>query len=123
MNELYYFGCIRQVGHFLFQSDNGRAVACHYAPRPFANRFGYNGERLDGMFCPPATWGTQVWMESNVGKWRIISWCDNSVDSRTGSHSTFIGYDYSTAEALLEDAKLRFSEVFARQPQVRKGEA
>lgn len=123
MNELYYFGCMHQSGHYLFEQDakSGCVIGSRYPSGDLQERFGRNGERLDGMFCPPKPWGTQRWMESNIGQWRIVSWHDHSVDARYGSHSTFIGRGYESAQALVDDAKVRFKEVFDRQPEVKAG--
>jgi hypothetical protein len=117
---IFYFGCIEDKGHYLWQKEqDGNIVFARYVHPDFANRFGANGTKLDGTFCPPEQSGTLSWMGSQVGPWVIISWWDNSVDHRPGSHSTFVTR-HGTHDELFERAKKDWPEVFARQPKVTK---
>jgi hypothetical protein len=119
--EIYYFGCVDQVGHGLHRKFQGHIVSVQGGVQPdFEQRFGQNGRMLDRTFCSPTNWGTYTYMESVVGPWYIVSWCDFSVDKRPGSHSTFVGRTGSH-DKLMERARAEFPEIFKRQPEVKKG--
>lgn len=121
MSVIYYFGCSQRSGHYLFEAEDGWLRSCRLYTEKDFERFGNHGARLDGLFCPPSNWSTQLWMESAVGPWRIISWWDNSIDTRPGSHSTFVGKGYASGEELLAAARPLFREVFDRQRLPMKG--
>lgn len=117
--QLFYFGCMGQVGHGLYASVNGHVQSCStYTPPGGLPASLARG--LDGTFVPPQKWGCGSYLESSVPPWRIISWHDNSVDTRPGSHSTFIGCGFETVEEMIEAAREQFPEVFRRQA-VRRG--
>jgi hypothetical protein len=112
MENLFYFGCLRDVGHYFWETENHRKV----------NEVGTGIPRnlftaLDGTFCPPPNLAAGLVQSSNVGPWMIISWWDNSIDRRPGSHSTFIGKGFQFTHELFEEAQLKFPSVFARQKQ------
>ncbi len=111
---LYYFGCrTGEAGHYLFD-ENFRTL--RGSNNPFSSSL---SSALDGAFVPDIRFGhPPVVLGSRVGAWTIASWVDNSVDTRPGSHSTFIGRGYSTASQLMEDARRRFPAVFTRPRQV-----
>lgn len=109
---MFYFGCGEESGHFLFDADAHR-VPRHHIPRdfPFGN---YDG--IDGTFCPP---GEQV--QGRIAIWRadgwaVLSWWDRSVDTRPGSHSTFVlrTQGNPTDRELVRSAVAAFPWVFAR---------
>lgn len=115
---LFYFGCLHQSGHYLFEPP-GVSVRGYTEIKCMSQAL---RRSLDTAFCPPETWQPGIWLESMVPPWRIVSWWDRSVDSRPGSHSTFIGAGYDSAEELLTAARNLFPQVFARQRvQIRKG--
>src|SRR5678816_4396454 len=84
MTQLYYFGCWSDKGHYLH--DQHGQIAPHTIgislPLSYA---------LDGAFCPLSTEPEGAWQFSQVGPWYIASCWDFKIDSRPGSHSTFIG--------------------------------
>lgn len=106
MKRLYYLGCrTGDKGHFLWTrqwSGAGWGI-----PEMSDQLRG----ALDGVFCPAIE---GVAMRSNVGPWRIVSWIDRSVDSRPGSHSTFVGIGYEREEEMVVDAVIQFPDVFQR---------
>ena len=75
---------------------------------------------LDGAFVPHNQ-PEGVYKRSYVWPYTILSWVDYSVDSRPGSHSTFLFANYKTDEAfsdiLLKEAAKKFPQVFERQRQ------
>lgn len=46
--------------------------------------------------------------------WTMVAWADRSVDSRHGSHSTFIVDAEVTPERLIEMAREQWPQVFSR---------
>lgn len=109
--QVYYFGCIGQKGHFLWENEHSRIPIFQCDKIPFISREFYR--TLDGKYCPE--FASRKKKLSHSGPWLIISWWDNSVDNRPGSHSTFIGMDFKDFEEMLYAAKEKFPQVFARQ--------
>lgn len=112
MKTVFYFGCLDRHGHYLW-SDEGLQQT---GPVPYMSQtFRIS---LDGAFCPPEGWSEGLYKPSIVPPWRIISWWDRSVDTRPGSHSTFVFLqpDAGVSESeLLAMAEHEFPSVFARQ--------
>lgn len=79
----YYFGCIRTTGHHLF-SPGGACV----------DFYGFEVPNLDQSYCPAegVAQGASRLTHIKVGRneWSILSFWDNSIDKRPGSHSTFV---------------------------------
>ena len=116
---LFYFGCIGRPGHYLFQKDEQSADVRNLNSR-WVKAIGLNPailepRILDGLFVPTGS----GYRESIIPPARIVSWMDNSVDHRGGSHSTFIGFGYGKAEEMLDDAIWQFPSVMRRQPRPR----
>jgi hypothetical protein len=128
VSDILYFGCLGQSGHYLFQpevdpSRHTRTIHDGDCARFHLSHALYRA--LDTAFCPPVgTLGR--YMVSCVPPWVIVSWWDNSVDRRPGSHSTFlfrtpfeslevtIPEIINTESALIRASKV-FPEVFTRQ--------
>lgn len=114
--QIYYFGCIRSVGHYLWTSEQNQTYS-HTVKIPgiSSNLFGC----LDGIFAPPTNIAEGVYKVSSVPPLIIIGWNDRSVDARPASNSTFVFYGYDLGafapEQLLEDAAKKFPGVFSRQ--------
>lgn len=114
---LFYFGCIRVPGHYLWRTERDKIYDFRKA--------GISAElhsALDGAFCPDGikTYPRYRWLCSIVPPWTIIAWWDGSVDSRPNCCSVFIGlggFGILRRHHMLEAARLRFPSVFARQPQ------
>lgn len=102
---VYYFGC---------QKDN---KAGHYWSSHPVNMNMILCRCVDGGFTP-TNGALYRYKVSTVPPWTFISWNDNSVDKRSGSHSTFafVGYVTTDPEQLLKIAQLQFPWVFARLP-------
>jgi hypothetical protein len=110
---VYYYGCANDdAGHFLWAPDR-------------SSRFGLEGVRNFRMAQP---WGVgidgpiEADFPQTQGKahlhyrdgWTALWFWDRSVDSRPGSHSTFIAEGTLSLEAMLVLARERFPEVWAR---------
>lgn len=115
---LFYFGCIRGAGHYLWQSPGStiyaRAAASHI---PGANNKLF--ECLDGVFAPGGTTQQGVYQVSIIPPVTIVAWHDYTVDSRPGSNSALVGYGYNSAEEIIEAAKKLFPGVMSRQPELK----
>ena len=75
---------------------------------------------IDGTFPPGGIKEEQgVYQECIVPPVRILAWWDRSIDNRPQSNSALIGYDYSSASEMLEDAAKMFPSVIKRQPSLR----
>lgn len=84
---IFYYGCWdHSPGHYLYNPD-GQTVSERQLPIDFPVAL----YALDGRLLPPS----QDQLEGQLHIWRtkgwaIITFWDRSVDSRKGSHSTFI---------------------------------
>ncbi len=110
MKKLLYFGCIKDAGHYLWETQNSRIYSFNIKIPGLNKRV---LEHLDSVFTPP-DW-KPGYLISIVPPVMIVSWWDNSVDKRPGSNSAFIGYGYKSAEQILDDAVKLFPSVMSRQ--------
>ncbi len=114
MKELFYFGCIRDTGHFLWCGEN---YYCHTFHRE--SKILSVPENLlrviDGTFIPTETHNQGIYKTSNIGKTIIIAWHDYTVDSRPGSNSALIGIGFTNGEEMIDFAITKFPSVMNRQ--------
>ena len=114
MSEVFYFGCVRTSGHYLWTRNF--AVAREAGP--------FKQTHLDTPYCPgmtptsrgitPADQPEGVARITHENGWTVLSFWDRSVDNRRGSHSTFVmdgTHDFDAAVALAREA---FPRVWAR---------
>lgn len=107
--KMFYCGCHRDTGHYLWTEDEYESYR-FWEMQPW-------GVKLDGTLQPTPRDGFIV--PNGVARftheygWSALSWWDNSIDTRQGSHSTFIVEGAYTAEEVLEMAQRRFYWVFA----------
>lgn len=110
--ELFYFGCIREAGHYLWLSEHCRIWSS--TDVGISNQL---GAALDGAFCPADMNEQQRWLCSFVPPWTIVAWWDRSVDSRPNCVSVFIAKGFKDEpHRLLDNAQKLFPSVFVRQP-------
>lgn len=110
MNPLvYYFGCIRDKGHYMWHPRTQQHVQA-----TLNQPWGY---RIDGGVFPtkPDTLGAGVIQYVAKDGWSLICFADYSVDSRPGSHSTFLAHAKASADQLVVWAKNQWPEVFLRE--------
>ncbi len=106
--KCYYFGCYKDVGHFM-HSDINR----EWSDEKFckSNPWGYS---IDTKLCPITG---EIQGKCTINKkegWTCIAFWDRSVDTRFGSNSAFLAegdYDFTTMLALFKE---KFPEVFSR---------
>lgn len=114
--KLLYFGCIKEKGHFLWNSESWH----HYYDQMAKEIPGLNPNvlrHLDGVYAPYDPHEREgLYLESTIPPVRIVAWWDRSVDKRMACNSAFIGFGYDSAEEILDDAVSRFPSVMSRQP-------
>lgn len=104
-NRVLYFGCTIEPGHYLFNEAHKHL---RYEDSPVPN--------LDGGYVPHAAkHGPEgVVRVTKLNGFTILGFRDNSIDTRGGSHSTFlVPGDLSYQEAL-DQAAAAFPFVFHR---------
>lgn len=108
MSELFYFGCIGQAGHYLWASDNGRAVSTRKS-------YGFWMGRLDGVLAPIGISEKQgPTARHEMHGHTVLSFWDRSVDKRGACNSIlFIPGIHEFTDALAM-AVAAFPEVFKR---------
>ena len=112
--KMLYCGCHGDSGHYVWR-ENGERVRWGLADKeqPW-------GKAIDGGIQPLARGGYHV--PNGVARytqehgWSALSWWDNSIDTRPGSHSTFVIEGVHSAEFVLVSARIRFPWVFERFP-------
>lgn len=119
MKHLFYFGCIRSVGHYFYASESDCSIR---NPTTLGRRIGAEipyGEaifwKIDGGYAPKSSIGQGAYKESFVDPFRIIAWHDYTVDRRPGSNSALLGVGYDSVAEMLADAAIKFPSVMARQ--------
>lgn len=115
MKEVFYFGCIGQLGHYLFKAGYGSVDARAYIHRYPNNNVSFL-QFIDGIYTPAKTKEQGKYQVTQIGDNCIISWHDYTMDKRPGSNSNVIGIGYNNPEELLTDAINLFPSVFNRQP-------
>lgn len=110
--KLFYFGCIGGAGHYLWESNSSKL----YDPRVIRTD-GVNWSLLGhigGVYTRPGL-PEGVYNECIIPPLRVLAWHDYSVDKRGNSNSALIGYGYSSADEMLDDAAKKFPSVMNRQ--------
>lgn len=115
--EVYFFGCLRQAGHFLWSSS----LRHSWDLMELVGR--ETGRPLDPGFCPGSTGlsfaGRRDQVEGHAGYvrrggWTGLCWWDRSVDSRYNSNGQFWARGDHTAMALLQLGFAAFPDVQSR---------
>ena len=103
-----YFGCLRQSGHYLWHPTKGCVTRLDKA-QPW-------GHRIDGGITKDSKERENlgVVQSAKLNGWTLVTWADRSVDSRHGSHSTFIVEADVTPDRLIEMAREQWPQVFSR---------
>jgi len=107
-STVFYFGCIDRSGHYLWHPTQGEVRRMDRV-QPWGNQIdgGVAGGSKDRE-----TLG--VVHSAKLKGWTLVTWADRSVDSRHGSHSTFIVEADISPERLIELAREQWPKVFSR---------
>lgn len=103
--QFYYFGCIRDSGHYFWKSPINRGT----------NAIGPWGFRIDGGLCPKSRVEGAAAI-TKLNGWTALSFWDNSVDRRPGSNSNFLTNEDLDFEGMIAKARVRFPQVIDRLP-------
>lgn len=109
--EVLYYGCdLRESGHYAWRPNWQR----WRAPTPFDGTTG-SATMLDGGgFTPPMGEENGKARLTHVDGWTVLSFWDNSMDKRPGSHATFAVDDTVDFETMLQLAREAYPAVFGR---------
>lgn len=108
-NECFYFGCWDSVGHALCDA-RGRWVG-----KDGERLIPFNWSKLDCGFIPEANkWANGHASLTVIDGHTILSFPDNSVDSRPASHSTFIAGGVFNFDEMVELTKEAFGQIWKR---------
>lgn len=112
--EVLYYGCeLRESGHYAWRPNWQRWSA----PTPFDSNLRLPGSatELDGGFTPPMSEEKNGKARlTHVDGWTVLSFWDNSMDKRPGSHATFAVDDTVDFETILQLAREAYPAVFGR---------
>lgn len=110
MKPVYYFGCINDCGHYLWHPTKGKTHYKEINITPW-------GENIDGGIFGTSKLKNELGLIHTQTKdgWTVISFADRSVDSRLGSHSTFVVEGEFTVDELLTEARKQWPQIFSRQ--------
>ena len=110
---MYYFGCIRESGHYLWTEHLGHPSREEEKTIPW--------QRYDGALCPawPPYERSRPEEEGEAalhhhGGWTALAFWDRSVDKRGGCNSVFFAVGTYDALAMIALAKGRFPSIWAR---------
>lgn len=118
MKKLLYFGCLQDVGHYLWDGEDSCSI---YGAESLEKRTGIRAYSddifwgIDGRYVPKGTKAQGAAKETIVSPFRIVAWHDYSIDSRGASNSALLGFEYESAEEMLADAVVQYPSVMKRQ--------
>ena len=116
MNRVLYFGCWRDVGHYIWTPDRGRSLDCGQTP------WGYSVDgklqKRGGKVCRGEGIPDDAMLHHEDG-WTAFAFWDRTVDRRPGSCSVFLATGEHSREGMLNIARETFPEIWDRlHPQV-----
>ncbi len=106
---MYYFGCSREPGHFLWEDDAGFMHSkLRYDKLPW-------GYKIDSSLCTGHS-GSEEGRASLHHKdgWTAVAFWDRSVDSRPGSNSAFICDEEIDYDEMIRRSKETFPKIWER---------
>ena len=108
--QAYYFGCQRESGHYWWRPDRlPYGTSSHVAQTVGPNIH----PKVDGGFCPKRDVQGNAKL-TEIDGWTILSFWDNSIDTRKNSSSSFVAkgsYDFDAMQAI---AREQFPRVWKR---------
>lgn len=109
ITPILYFGCLSGPGHYLRDKTKSHWEQPRHSSTPW-------GVQIDGgvFDSSPRKWQAGAVHHAQKDGWTLVYWADYSVDSRPGSHSTFVIPALLSKAELLEGARHLWPEVFNR---------
>lgn len=104
--DAYYVGCVGDTGHYMWDAEL-RKDWHWFKQVPW-------GVRIDGTIPPPRNYEQGVARLEHLEGWTAVGFWDNTVDSRPGSHSTFVFRGTLTYEEAIAKARATFPTIWAR---------
>lgn len=111
MSECYYFGCVGEPGHFLYDSSLRSVGGGSITGWPW-RRGGLDCEYAPGGSDGPQKLGVTA-LAHHEG-WTVLAMWDRSVDKRGNSNAAFIARGEHDEGAMREIAAAAFPAVWAR---------
>ncbi len=116
MNAVYYFGCHKRVGHYLFESEGIHFYDMSILPwdkidgslAPTINKIGYSNHKIK-QECPQG----QSAMHHKDG-WTAVSFWDRSIDKRSNSNSNYFINKIVTWNDMVDMCKESYPETWKR---------
>lgn len=110
--KVYYFGCVEQAGHYLWDTRFQR----HYWGSAEALSIPWL-DKLDGGLCPVHNREVEGEALLHVmNGWTAIAFWDRSVDKRGKCNSSFIAEGVHTFDEMRKIAEENFPKVWSRFP-------
>lgn len=118
-DEVFYFGCIGQPGHYLWSPTGGKRWFDELPegfPDAWTFRESHSGRAyVSESSIAPRPMGPQgAATMTRVGDWTALSFPDRSVDSRPNCVSVFMVAAPLTFAELLEEARRQWPQIFRR---------
>lgn len=114
--HVFYFGCGREKGHYVFSHGNLSLGRCEVPPNCPWTLGHMDGGLLKNGRVPDVPDG-RVYFTVAKNDWHAFFWWDRSVDQRGASNSGFYvqGYTFRQYRPAFEHACSIYPEVVARQ--------
>ncbi len=104
--RIYYFGCDKESGHFLFIPGMHGTISPKISGLPWGH--------LGGPLCPQTTPQEGVAKIHQKDGWTALGFWDRSVDSWIGSNSVFFYEDLLDFDQMISAFKEHFPVIFSR---------
>lgn len=109
--QLFYFGCRRQAGHYLWLAGHGEvSTSRELIPGYSRHLLGY----IDGTYVHQLAKQSEYTLVK-IANIIILQWPDYTIDKRPGSNSSLIGVGYDHEQEILAAAITAFPDVMSRQ--------
>ncbi len=118
MKFLLYFGCMKDVGHYLWLDEsntvrNAKRLEEILGAHMISDLFLRN---IDNVYNPPSYPKNEcVYRESLVPPFKIVAWNDYSMDKRPGSNSALLSIGYEFTKDVIKAAEKKFPTPMSRQ--------
>jgi len=113
--KMFYFGPWQQVGHYMRSDDHLPKDSEGYRKLHGFTKSNPWGYEVDGGLCPKGESEGVAAIHHKDG-WTALSFWDYTVDTRPGSHSTYLAEGDFNFEQMVQMAMRRFSERWNKMP-------